>query len=196
MTLIASSLALKNSCRAAVNEHFRSNCASLYNAAVGSKIALEDSDSACFAVWVVDRTNDLRVLVYAACDVFAYGLACAGEAVCVDEVLFGKLAENRINAAGFIKILHVCVTGRSKVAEVRCLCAYLVSHVEVYLDPALVCDSGEVEHTVCGAAQSHVSSKSVVESLFRHDVARTDILAGKAPLPGIPASLARRRRSE
>ena len=66
---------------------------------------------------------------------------------------------------------------RCKVAEVRSLCAYLVSHVKVDIYAAFVGDSREMEHTVCGTSKSHICCKSVLKSLLCHDIERTDILS-------------------
>ena len=158
-------------------QHFGSNCASLYNASVGSKIALEYGDSACFTVWVVDRTDSLRVTVDAALDILAYGLACNSHAVGVDKSLFAQLVENCINSACFVEVFHVGVACRCKMAEVRSLGAYLVSHVKVDIYAAFVGDSREMEHTVCGTSKSHISCESVLESLLCHDIERADILS-------------------
>lgn len=149
-----------------MNQHFRSNCASLYNASVRSKVSLKNCDSAGFAVWIFNRTDSLRVFIDTASNVFPYSLACAGHAVCVDKILLSKLVENRIYAACFIKILHVGMTGRSKMTKVWSFSAYLICNIKIYFNSALVCDSRKVEHTVCRAAKSHIGCKSIVECLF------------------------------
>ena len=119
------------------------------------------------------------ILVYAACDIFGNGLACAGHNVCVKQIFLVKLIHNSVNSASFVKILHISVACGSKVAEVRCLCADLICDIEIYFNSALVSDSGEVEHTVGGAAQSHINGKCIVECLFGHDIKGSDILSVK-----------------
>ena len=160
-------------------EHFRSYRTALNNTAVLSKVSSEDCDSACFAVGIVNRTDNIVIFVYAACDIFGNSFACAGHNVGVEQIFLVKLVHNCVNSACFVKILHISVTCGSKVAEVRSLCAYLICDIEIYFNSALVSDSGEVEHTVGGAAQSHINGKSIVKCLFGHDIKWSDVLSVK-----------------
>ena len=101
-------------CRTSVLHHFRCNCTPLYNATVWSKVALEDSNTASRAIRVVNRTDDIRILVDAALNIFAQCLTSNGHGVGVDEVLLCQFVQNCINAASCIEVFHVSVASRSK----------------------------------------------------------------------------------
>ena len=94
--------------------HFCCNCTPLYDTTVWSKIALEDSNTASWAIRVVNRTDDVRILVDAALNIFAQCLTSNGHGVGVDEVLLCQFVQNGINAASCIEVFHVSVASRSK----------------------------------------------------------------------------------
>ena len=54
--------------------------------------------------------------------------------------------------------------------------ADLVGDIKVEVYAAFVSDSRKVEHTVCGAAESHIHCKSIAECSLCHDVTGSDVL--------------------
>ncbi len=164
-------------CRALVYQHLLGYGTALYHAAIRCQVALEDSNTAGFAVRLVDGADDVSVLVDTSLDVFRHGLSCNGHHVSVKQVLLGQLVQYRINAASLVQILHVCVTCRSQVADVRGACADLVDHIQVDLDAAFIGNCRQVEHAVGGAAQRHICGQCVLESVCGHDVTGTDVFA-------------------
>ncbi len=67
-------------------QHFLAYCAALYNTAVGSEISAEYGDSSRLTVGVLNGTDNLGILVHAARNVFANGLARRGHAVKVQQI--------------------------------------------------------------------------------------------------------------
>ena len=94
----------------------------------------------------------------------------------MEQILLGQFVQNGIDAAGFVQVFHVCVTCRSKVADVRGACTDLVDHVQIDLDAAFVGNCRQVQHAVGGTAQCHICGQCVFKSVCGHDVAGTDIL--------------------
>ena len=160
-------------------QHFLADRAALYHTAVGSEISAQYRNSSCLAVWVLNGTDNFGVLVNTAGNVFADGLAGCSHAVKVQQIFLGKLVHYRVNAARFVKFLNIGVTCGSKVAEIGSLRADVICNVKIDVYSAFVCNCRQVEHTVCGAAQSHIYGKSVHKRLFRHDVKGFDVLFKK-----------------
>ena len=70
-----------------MDHHFRHHCGTLYHAGIRRQVALQNGDTADLAVGIVNGSDDLRVTVYTACNVFADGLAGYGNQICVQQVL-------------------------------------------------------------------------------------------------------------
>ena len=60
-------------------------------------------------------------------------------------------------------------------AEVGCYGTNLIGNIQIEFHSALVSDSGQMQHTVGRATESHIHSKSVHQSLFCHNITGTDI---------------------
>jgi len=129
--------------------HFLCNGTSLNNRTVRSKVTLENSNTACLAVWICNRANDVCVLDFTTLNVLAYSLACCRDKVCVKKSNLCKLVHYGINTACLVEILHICVTCRSKVTKVRSLFADFIGNVKVKLNTCLFCDCRKVEHCIC-----------------------------------------------
>ena len=127
-------------------EHFRSNSTSLYNACVRSKVSFKYSDTAVWHIRIVNISDYIVVFVYTSFDVFADCFSCAGDTVCIDKVFLCQFTQHRINSACLVKILHISVTCRSKVAEVWRSLAYFVDHIQIQLYAALMCNGRKEEH--------------------------------------------------
>ena len=158
-------------------EHFGSDCAALYDAAVGSKVASQHCDTACYRVRIVDRSYYLSILILYARYVLADSLACAGDDVGIEKVFLGKFVHYSVNAACLVKVFHIGMACGGKVAKVRSLCRDSVCYIKVKVYAAFMCYSGQMEHRVCGAAECHINGKGIHESLFCHYVTGTDILS-------------------
>ena len=157
-------------------EHLGSNSRSLYNTGIGSQVASEYSYTAVGHIGIVDGSDDVGILVYYTCDILSNCLACAGQAVCIYEILLCQLVKYCVYAACLVEIFHISVTGRSQMTDIGSLLGDLIYQFKIQLYAAFMCYSGQVQHRVCRAAQCHIGSDSVPESLLCHYVAGTDIL--------------------
>ena len=168
--------AVEHLCRSLVYQHFLGNGTPLYHTAIRCQVALEDSNTAGFTVRLINRADDICVLIDTSLDVFCHGLSGNSHDIGMEQILLGQFVQNGIDAAGFVQVFHVCVTCRSKVADVRGACTDLVDHVQIDLDAAFVGNCRQVQHAVGGTAQCHISGQCVFKSVCGHDVAGTDIL--------------------
>ena len=70
-------LRIKDSCRSFMHHHLSCYCRLLDNAAVRSKIALQDRNTAALRERIVDRTDNFRIEVLNTGQILAHGLACS-----------------------------------------------------------------------------------------------------------------------
>ena len=159
-----------------MGKHFRSDCTSLYYAAVLCDVAPHNGNTAGFAVWFVDRTNDIVVFYVCSCKVFAYGFSGCCDETLVDEPFFVQFAEYCHQTACAVQIVHVSAAGRSQVAEVWNFGTEFVEDVQVKMYACFVGDGQQVEYTVGGTAQSHIAGQSVAQGLFIDDIPCLDVL--------------------
>ena len=168
--------AVEYSGRTGVGKHFRCYGASLDHAAILCDVAPHNGDAACFAVWFVDRTDDVVVFYVRSCKVFAHGFSCCRDKVFVDEAFLVQFTEHCHQTACTVQIVHVSAAGRSQVAEVWNFGAEFVEDVQVKMYACFVGDGQQVEYAVGGAAQSHIAGQSVAQGLFVDDIPRLDVL--------------------
>ena len=156
-------------------QHLRYHCGTLYYAAVRCNITTENSNSACRTVWIVDRTDHFRISVLTAGNVLPNSLAGGCDQICMKQTLFVQLVHNGINTAGFIQLLHICMTGRCQMTQVWSLCADGICHIKVQLNACFMCDCRQVKHSIGRAAQSHIYSQSILKCFRCQDISWTDI---------------------
>ena len=82
----------------------------------------------------------------AVCDILPESFSRAGHNARIKKPCVGKLFQYRVYAAGFIKILHICASCRSKMTKIRRFFTDLICHVEIKLDAALICNSRKMKH--------------------------------------------------
>jgi hypothetical protein len=105
-----------------------------------------------------------------------YGSTADGNAIGIQQILFGKLVHNGVNTARFVKVFHIGRSCGSKVAKVGSFCAYAVCYIKVYIYSAFVGNGGKMKHTVGRTSQCHINGKSVHKCFFCHNIQRADIL--------------------
>lgn len=133
-------LAVEHTRRALVDHHFRCDCRTLDNTAVLCDVAPQNSDAAGLGVRILERTNDLGVLVDNALEVLADRLAGAGDERQVEEIALGQLLHDGRNAACHVKLLNVVRACRSQMADIRHLAGQFVQGLKLQRNACLVCD--------------------------------------------------------
>ena len=132
-----------------MHHHLRNDCRTLYDSGIRCQIALQNCKTAGRAVRIIKRTDDFRIQVLAAPDIFANGLSGDGHAVQVQQILLGQLVHDCVYAACLIKILDVGRACRSQMAYIRGTRADLICDVHIQLHTCLMCDCWKMQHTVC-----------------------------------------------
>ena len=110
------------------------------------------------------------------CNVLADSLSGNGHAVKIQKILLGQLIHNGINAACLVQLLHIGMSCRSQMTQIRSLCTDSVCNIDIKLYACLSCDGRKMQHTVCGASKRHINGKCIDKCLLCHDVSRADIL--------------------
>ena len=64
-----------------MHQHLRCYCGTLYHAGIRCQVTAQNRDTAGLGIWVINRTDDLRVLVDAVLNVLANRLAGYSHAV-------------------------------------------------------------------------------------------------------------------
>ena len=169
-------LAVEHACRTFVHHHFRCNCRTLDNTAVLCDVAPQNSDAAGLRIRILERTNDLGVLVDNALEVLADRLAGAGDERQVEEITLGQLLHDGRNAACHVKLLNVMRACRSQMADIRHLAGQFVQSLKLQRNACFVCDCQQVQNRVGRAADRHLAGQRVAECCRREDVARLDVL--------------------
>ena len=169
-------LAVEHACRTFVHHHFRCNCRTLDNTAVLCDVAPQNSDAAGLRIRILERTNDLGVLVDNALKVLADRLTGAGDERQVEEIALGQLLHDGRNAACHIKLLNVVRACRCEVTDIRHLAGQFVQGLKLERYARLVGDSQQVQNRVGRAADRHLAGQRVAECCRREDVARLDVL--------------------
>ena len=102
-------------------------------------------------------------------------LAGDGLAVRVQRAHALEFAEDRVDAAGAMHVLHVVVRGRRHLAQARHAARDVVDALDVVGDARLARDGQRVQNGVGRAAHGDVQHDGVVERLERGDVARLEV---------------------
>ena len=105
----------------------------------------------------------------------ACGLACNGQKRSVYQSFGSQLSHYGRYAAGVVQIVHVGISSRSQMTEVRSHSADLVECIKVKFHPCFVGYGQQVEHTVGGAAQGHIAGDGVSDRLFVDYVSGLDV---------------------
>ena len=100
--------------RQLMHHHLRNDCGTLYDSGIRCQIALQNCKTASRAVRIIKRTDDFRIQVLAAPDIFANGLSGDGHAIQVQQILLGQLVHDCVYAACLIKILDIGRACRSR----------------------------------------------------------------------------------
>jgi len=88
-----------------------------------------------------------------------------------------QLAQDGVDAAGAVDVLHVILRGRGHLAEAGDALGDLIDSAHVVLDARLPSDGESVEHGVGGAAHRHVQGEGVVEGGLGGNVPWFEVLA-------------------
>ena len=100
-------------CRSFMHEHFRSDCTSLDNTSIRSKIATQNSNTTCFAERIVNRSDNFRVTVDTAFQIFAECLSGYSHDICMNQTFFIQFVQDGIHTSGFVELFHIGMTCRS-----------------------------------------------------------------------------------
>ena len=169
-------LAVKDTGGAFVYQHLRHYGRPLDHAGIRGQVALQHGDATGGAVGIFHGTDDLRVQIAGVGNVFANGLAGAGNQAGVEQAQPADLMHDGVDAASLVQVLHIGGTGGGQMAEVGGFLADGVGNVHVQVNAALMGNGGQVKHRVGGAAQGHIHGQGVLKGLFGHDVPGTDVL--------------------
>ena len=129
-------------------QHFRSDCTSLDYAAFLSDVAPHNSDSACFTVRIIDRTDSVIVLNISVADVFTDSFACSSDEALIDEALLIQFAEYSHQTACSVQVVHVSAACRCQMAKIRNSCTELVEDLHVQFYACFVGDGQQMENAV------------------------------------------------
>ena len=124
---------------------------------------------------MVNRTDDVWILIDAALDVFTQCFAGYGHGIGVNEVLLGQLIQYGVYTAGFIQVFHISMTSRSQMTQIRGFCTDGICHIQVDFDAAFIGDCWDMQHAVGGAAQCHIRSQRIFKCICGHNVTWTDV---------------------
>jgi hypothetical protein len=160
---------------ARVGQHVGCDGRSLDDGVIRCEVALEDGDTALFAVRVIDAVDDRAVEDLGVLDAVA-DRARDRQRVEVDQALLGELVHDGRDAAGLVEVRHVVLAGRAELRDVRRAARDLIEERCRQFDASLVRDGRQMKNGVRGAADAHVDRDGVLEGLARHDVARLDVL--------------------
>ena len=93
---------IKDSGRSLMHHHFRSYSGTLYHAGIRSQISLKHRNTADRHKGLINRTNNLLILISGMGNIFLHGLACNGNAGKVQKILLGQLLHHRIHTTGLV----------------------------------------------------------------------------------------------
>ena len=160
-------------------KHLVTYCRTFYNTSVRCKISFQYSKSACLSIWVVDWTDNFRILILTSGNILSYCLSCYSHAVCVKKSLLIQLIHNCINSACFVQIFNISMTCRCKMTKVWSLLADRICKINLEIHTNLMCDCRKVKHAVCRASKCHINCKCIKDCIFCHNISRADILSYK-----------------
>ena len=158
--------------------HIVGNSRLLHNAAIGSKVAVHNAQTAVRAVGVFNGTNNFTINLRAFLDPFSHRTV-ARHGLAVEQAVTTKFADDGGNAANRIQILDMERTGRSDARDVRDLLANLIPVVHGNGAAGCVADCSEVEHGVGRPTKSHIKRHAVTNGMLVDDVERGDVLRYK-----------------
>ena len=161
---------------ALIDHHLRCNGRTLDDGAMWCEVSIQYGETAFLEVWIIERTDDLRITIDAVLRRLADGLTENRHTVSVDQAMLVELVDHGIDSAGIHEILHVVVTRRCQMAEVRGTVGDLIDLMKIERNTCLMRDRHEVKCGIGGAAEGHIGGQAVLDRICRDDVTRTDVL--------------------
>ena len=161
---------------ALIDHHLRCNSRTLDDGAMWCEVAIENGETALLEIWVIERTDDFRITIDAVLRRLADGLTENRHTVSVNEAMLIKLVDHGIDSAGIHEILHVVVTRRCQMAEVRGTVGDLVDLMKIERNACLMCYRHEVQCGIGRAAECHIGGQAVLDGICGDDVTRADVL--------------------
>ena len=158
-----------------MHQHFRSDSASLNNAALLSDISPHHRDTAGFRIGVVNGTNRICLNIGVS-DILSHGMTVCRKEIRFNQILLVQLREYRLHAPRLIQIMHMRRACRRQVTKIRHLSAHLIENLHAESDSRLIGDRQQVENRIAGTAQSHVAGESVPQRFLVDDLAGSNIL--------------------
>ena len=104
--------------RALVNQHIFTNRRCLDNRIIWTKIALQNCYAARRPVGIVDRVNNIWAHNFCVLDSVAQS-ASDCQRVEIEQIFLGKFMHDSVNAARLVKVLHVMISGGTKLCNIR-----------------------------------------------------------------------------
>ena len=169
-------LGVEHARRAGVHHHFGRNCRALDDTAVLGNVAPQDGDAAGLRIRMLERTDDLGILIDDALKVLPNRLAGRRDERQIEQVALGQLLHDGRHTACHIEFRNVVRASRRQVTDIGHLGRQFVEQFEVKRDPCLVRDGQQVQDGVGRAANGHLAGQRIAERLGRQDIARLDIL--------------------
>ena len=159
-----------------MHHHLRRNCRTLDNAAIFCDVAPQNGDTTGLRVRIVDRTDDLGILIGHAFQILANRLAGRSQQRQVEQVATGQLVHNSRDATCHVQLFDVVRACRCQMAQVGHLGRQLVEQFQIDVNASLVCDCQQVQNGIGRAAERHLTGQRVAECLRGQDITRLDVL--------------------
>ena len=158
-----------------MHHHFRSHCGTLYHPGIRSQISLQHCNASNRHKGLINRTNNLLILISGMGNIFLHSLSGNSNAGKIQKILLRQLLHHRIHTTGFVQVLHIGIACRSQMTKVRSLCGNFVGIFHLQLNAALVSNGRKMKHGVGGASQSHIYRKRISECGFCHNASGANI---------------------
>ena len=144
-----------------MHQHLCTDCRTFYHTSVRRQISFEYCQTACLTVRIVNWADYLRIFIDTSFDVLSQCLSGHSHTFCMKKSFLVQLIHHRINSAGLVEIFHVCMSCRSKMAQIRSFLADRIGKINLKIHSDLMCNRRNVQHTVCGTSQCHVHCQCI-----------------------------------
>ena len=140
------------------------------------EVSIQYGETAFLEIWVIKRTDDLRITIDAVLRRLTDGFTENRHTVSVNEAMLIELVDHGIDSAGIHEILHVVMTRRCQMAEVRGTVGDLIDLMKIERNACLMRNGHEVKCGIGRAAKGHIGGQAVLDRVCSDDVTRTDVL--------------------
>ena len=158
-----------------MTQHFGVNGTSFYNASVLCNVAPQNSDTACFTIWIINGTDQFIILYISPFDIFSQRLTCGCHNIQIQQIFLRQFCLYRRDTACSVQVRNMCMPCRCQMAEIRHFFGNFIENLHIQFHFCFIGNCQQMQHTVGRTTQCHITGNCIINTSFVDDISCLDI---------------------